>query len=277
MNWQHSGTKAAIGLIGAAVLVLVSHSSFGQGDAGALAKAAQNPVANLISVPIQLNMNFDTGPEDDVQLVVNVQPVFPFELNENWNVITRTIVPLISQPDFGFFSSRENGIGDIQFSAFLSPKAPTRSGWIWGAGAVTQFDTASDDRLGQGAYGLGPTAVALRSSGHWVTGVLVNNLWSVSEDSDRGDVNQFLLQPFVNYNFPDSPGRYFTFAPVITANWEADSGQRWLVPLGLGVGQITRFGGQAVNLQASFYTNVEAPDNAPGWQVRLQMQLMFPK
>jgi hypothetical protein len=99
----------------------------------------------------------------------------------------------------------------------------------------------------------------------------------VSEDNGRSEVNQFLLQPFVNYNFPSSPGRYLTFAPIITANWEAASGQKWLVPLGLGIGQITRFGKQPVNLQASFYANVERPDFAPAFQIRLQMQLMFPK
>jgi hypothetical protein len=114
-------------------------------DAAALAKAAQNPVASLISVPIQLNMNFGTGPEDDLQTVTNIQPVVPFSLGENWNLITRTILPVISQPDFGVYSERENGIGDIQFSTFLSPKEPTSGGWIWGAGAIAQLDTATDD------------------------------------------------------------------------------------------------------------------------------------
>jgi hypothetical protein len=244
-------------------------------DAAALAKAAQNPVADLISLPIQMNMNFGAGPEDDLQVVTNVQPVVPFALNENWNLITRTIVPLISQPDFGIHGERENGIGDVQFSAFLSPR---ESGdWVWGAGPVFQLDTATDDRLGQGAWGLGPSAVALRATGPWVIGALVNNIWSVSEDDDRGEVNQFLLQPFINYNFPDSPGRYLTFAPIMTANWEADSGERWVIPLGLGIGQITRFGQQPVNLQASLYYNVEAPKQAPDWQLRIQAQFMFPK
>jgi hypothetical protein len=104
-------------------------------SAAALAKAAQNPVADLISVPIQLNMNFGTGPEDDVQLVTNIQPVLPFSLNDDWNVITKTIIPVISQPDFGVYSERENGIGDLQFSAFVSPKE-VKDGWVWGAGAV---------------------------------------------------------------------------------------------------------------------------------------------
>jgi len=246
-------------------------------DAAALAKAAQNPVASMISVPIQLNMNFGTGPEDDLQTVTNIQPVMPFSLGENWNLITRTIIPVISQPDFGLYSARENGIGDIQFSTFLSPKEPSSGGWIWGAGVIAQLDTATDDRLGQGAWGLGPTAVALRMDGPWVYGALVNNVWSVSEDRNRGKVNQFLAQPFVNYNFPDSPGRYLTFSPVITANWEAQSGQKWLVPIGLGIGQITRFGTQPVNLMAAYYYNVERPDGAPDYQVRLQIQFMFPK
>jgi hypothetical protein len=246
-------------------------------DAAALAKAAQNPVADLISVPIQMNLNFDSGPEDDLQNVVNIQPVAPFSLTEDWNLITRTVVPLISQPDFGVFPTRENGLGDIQFSAFLSPTAPTAGGWIWGAGAVAQLDTATDDRLGQGAWGVGPTAVALKIAGPWVVGALVNNVWSVAEDDDRGQVNQLLVQPFVNYNFPSSPGRYLSFAPVITANWEAESGEKWTVPLGLGIGQITRLGQQPVNLQAAFYYNVERPDAAPGYQFRLQVQFMFPK
>jgi hypothetical protein len=246
-------------------------------DAAALAKAAQNPVASMISLPMQLNMNFGTGPEDDLQTVLNIQPVVPFSLSENWNLITRTIIPVISQPDFGLYSARENGIGDIQFSTFLSPKEPTSGGWIWGAGVIAQLDTATDDRLGQGAWGLGPTAVALRMSGPWVYGALVNNVWSVSEDRNRGKVNQFLAQPFINYNFPSTPGRYLTFSPIITANWEAANGQQWLVPVGLGIGQVTRLGTQPVNLQAAFYYNVERPDGAPDYQVRLQFQFMFPK
>ena len=178
--------------------------------------------------------------------------------------------------NFSAGQDRETGIGDVQFSAFFSPKQSTSGGWIWGAGPILQFDTASDDRLGQGAWAVGPTAVALKFAGPWVYGGLINNIWSVSEESGRGEVNQFLFQPFVNYNFPEHPGRYLTFAPIITANWEAD-GDKWLIPLGLGIGQITRFGSQPVNLQASFYYNVERPDLAPEYQVRLQLQLMFPK
>ena len=245
-------------------------------DAAALAKAVQNPIASLVSVPFQWNINLETGPQEKTQHVLNIQPVLPFELNENLNLITRTIVPLISQPAFGQGQSREGGLGDIQFSAFFSPKKPGPGGWIWGAGPVLQFNTASDDRLGQGVWGIGPTAVALKMSGPWVVGGLINNVWSFTEDSGRADVNKMLIQPFINYNFADKPGRYVTFAPIITANWKADD-DKWVIPLGMGIGQVMKIGKQPVNIQASAYYNVERPDNAAKYQLRLQIQLMFPK
>jgi hypothetical protein len=248
-----------------------------QDDTAALAKAAQNPIADMISVPVQYNANFKTGPLEKTQSVLNLQPVYPVGLNSEWNLITRTIVPLISQPGSVAGEGRENGIGDIQFSAFFSPKAPTAGGWIWGAGVIAQLDTASDDRLGQGAWGLGPTAVALKSDGQWLYGALINNVWSVAKDSNRASVNQMLVQPFINYNFPDHPGRYLSFAPIITANWKASNSDTWTVPLGIGIGQIMRFGKQPVNLQAGAYYNVVRPDFAPQWNLRLQAQFLFPK
>jgi hypothetical protein len=248
-----------------------------ENDATKLAKAVQNPVADLISLPFQYNANFGVGPEDDTQHVLNIQPVYPVNLNADWNLITRTIVPVISQPPFAAGQERENGVGDIQLSLFLSPVKPW-NGVIWGAGVIGQFPTASDDRLGQGKYGLGPTAVALKITGPWVVGGLINNIWSVGGDAGRDSVNQMLFQPFVNYNFPDHAGRYLTFSPIITANWKADSGNRWTLPVGLGVGQIMKVGGMPVNLQASAYYNVEKPDVVGAdWQLRLQMALLFPK
>lgn len=248
-----------------------------ESGAADLAKAAQNPIAAMISVPFQNNTNFNVGPKDKTQNILNIQPVIPLDLNSEWNLVTRTIIPVISQPEFAPGQGRTNGIGDVQFSAFFSPKAPTASGWIWGAGAIAQLDTATNDVLGAGKWGLGPTAVALKMVGPWVYGGLINNVWSVSGDDNRADVNTMLIQPFVNYNFPDKPGRYLTFAPVITANWEADSDNRWTVPVGLGIGQIMKWGQQPVNLQASAYYNLETPDNGADWQLRLQIQFLFPK
>ncbi len=257
-------------------LMAISDAAFGA-DVEALAKAAQNPIANMISLPFQNDTNFNVGPLNGTQNILNIQPVIPVNLNAEANLITRTIVPVISQPAFTSTQDRENGIGDIQFSAFYSPKKPTAGGWIWGAGLIAQFDTATDDRLGQGVWGLGPTAVALRSDGPWLFGALINNVWSVAKDDNRSDVNQMLLQPFINYNFPHTPGRYLTFSPIITADWEAASGQKWTIPLGLGIGQITHWGHQPVNLQVSAYYNVERPDNGATWQLRLQVQFLFPE
>jgi hypothetical protein len=268
-------TLARYAVVSVAGLALAATPASSQ-DAAALAKAAQNPIADMISLPFQSNTNFDVGPLEKTQEILNIQPVYPVSLNDEWNLITRTILPVISQPAFSSAQDREFGIGDLQFSAFLSPKQVT-GGWVWGAGAIAQLDTATDDRLGQGAWGLGPTAVALHLGKTWVYGALINNVWSVAEDDDRTRVNQLLVQPFVNYNFPDAPGRYLAFSPVITADWKADSGQRWVVPLGLAIGQIMRFGKQPVNLQAGAYYNVERPDYAARWQLRLQIQLLFPK
>ena len=254
------------------VLACAPRPGWAQDDAE-LAKKTQNPVADLISVPFQNNVNFGVGPHDDVQYILNIQPVIPFRLTENWNLISRTIVPLIYQPELAPGVGEVFGLGDIQESLFLSPAKPGKV--IWGVGPIFQFPTATDDSLGQGKWGAGPTAVALTVHGPWVLGALVNNVWSFAGDSDRRDVNQMLLQPFVNYNLPDA--WYVVTAPIITADWEADSDDRWTVPIGAGVGKIVRLGKLPVNAQASAYYNVIRPDNAAEWQLRIQIQLLFPR
>ena len=247
-------------------------------DANALAKAAQNPIASMISVPIQYNANPHTGPEHETQHVLNIQPVYPLSLSPDWNLITRTILPLVSQPPLGGPSTeREAGLGDIQFSAFLSPVKAGPGGWIWGAGPILVLRTASDAALGQGKWSAGPTAVALKVEGPWVFGALINNVWSFAGDDDRPSVNQMLLQPFVNYNVPGRPGFYLTSSPIVTADWKASRGQRWTVPIGIGAGQITRWGHQPVNLQVAAYYNIEHPDQAPRWNLRAQVQFLFPR
>jgi hypothetical protein len=239
-----------------------------------LAKLAQNPVANLISVPFQNNTNFNYGPRDGTQNILNIQPVIPISVNKDWNVITRTILPIITQPGFTDGQSSTTGLGDIQLSGFLSPNAA--AGLIWGAGAIVQAPTNSNDRLGNDRWGVGPTAVALRieKGSPWVYGALANNVWSVGGGSDA-KYNNFLLQPFLNYNLPG--GLYLTSSPVVTANWEASGSQRWTVPVGGGIGKIFHFGRLPVNMQLSAYWNAVAPDIGPDWQLRLQVQFMFPK
>jgi len=236
-----------------------------------LAKAAQNPVANLISVPFQNNINFNVGPEGGVQNVLNIQPVIPFSLSSDWNLITRTIMPLISQPPFGPGQDTQFGLSDTQLSLFLSPAKAKE--FIWGVGMITQLPTHTDSRLGSNQWGVGPSLVGLRIDGPWVYGALVNNLWSLGSGSNS--YNNFLLQPFVNYNFGKT-GTYLTSSPIATANWK--TGQ-WIVPLGGGIGQIFRiFGKLPINSSLQAYYNVVHPDNlGPEWQLRFQLQFMFPK
>jgi hypothetical protein len=238
-----------------------------------LAKQAQNPVADLISLPLQNNTNFGVGPNDRTQNVLNVQPVWPFKLNEDWNLITRTILPITSQPlpDGG----RENGLGDTTLTAFISPRAPGNV--TWGAGPVLLIPTSTDDALGLGEWGGGLSAVVLATPGPWVVGSLFSNVWADSNDASRSDINQFTWQYFFNYNIPDGDGLYLVSAPIITANWEADSNERWTVPFGGGVGKIFRIGKQPVNAQVSAYYNVEKPTDGADWQLRAQLQFLFPK
>ena len=167
--------------------------------AAELAKATLNPIASLISLPLQNNFDWGGGPNDDgFQYRLNVQPVIPFSLNEDWNLISRTIVPYIEQNDI-IGTSSQSGLGDILQSAFFSPVKPTESGWIWGTGPVLQIPSATDDLLGEEKWGAGPTAVVLKQQGPWTYGALANHVWSFAGKDGREDVNRTFLQPFVSY------------------------------------------------------------------------------
>lgn len=239
-----------------------------------LAKLAQNPIGNLVSVPFQNNTNFAYGPQDGTQNVLNIQPVIPVSVDKDWNIITRTIIPAVWLPSLYPGDSSTSGIGDVQFSAFLSPAAPGKV--IWGAGAIAQLPTHSNDELGNKNWGLGPSVVVLRleKGDPWVYGVLVNNVWSLGSSSSPS-YNNGLIQPFLNYNLPG--GTYLTTSPVVTVNWKADNGEKWTVPLGGGIGHIFHFGRLPVNMQIGAYYNVVKPDSAANWQLRAQVQFMFPK
>ena len=268
---SRSTLRAVEALVISAFAVAPVHAEM---SAEELAKLAQNPVGNLISLPFQNNTNLNFGPERGTQNVLNIQPVIPVQLNPEWNVITRTIVPVISQPPLAPGEDRTNGIGDTVFTAFLSPAVP--KGLIWGVGPVVQLPTDTNG-LGNKNWGLGPSFVVLKleHGSPWVYGVLVNNIWSLTSDQTGGSYNNGLIQPFVNYNFKG--GTYLTSAPIATVDWKAESGNRWTVPVGGGIGRIFHFGKLPVNAQLSAYYNVVRPDFGPNWQIRAQVQLMFPK
>jgi opacity protein-like surface antigen len=241
-------------------------------DTEALARASQNPIANMISVPFQNNTNFHAGPFNRTQDILNIQPVIPMPLNAEWNVISRTIAPLMIQPS-PISDSSVDGIGDITQSLFVSPAHPGPV--IWGAGPVYTIPSASDPILGTGKVLFGPTAVALVTPGHWVIGVLVNNQWSVAGDPNRASVNAFLVQPFVNYNM--AGGWFLSYSPIITANWNAPSGQQWTVPVGGGFGRVFKIEGQAYNASIQAYYNAIRPTNTADWNLRISLALLFPK
>ena len=242
-------------------------------SAAALQKATQNPVANLISVPIQNNSNFGIGPYDRTQNVLNIQPVIPAHLGKNWMLISRVIQPIVWQPYPTETTGGEFGFGDMNPTFFLSPAKPGKA--IWGAGPAFVIPTATNDVLGQGKLSIGPSFVALTQPGHWTIGGLVNNVWSVAGSGGRPAVNQMLFQYFLNYNL--EKGYYVSLSPIITADWKASSGNSWTVPFGGGVGRIMKLGFQPVNITAQFYGNAVHPQGASPWGMRLQIALLYPK
>jgi len=246
-------------------------------------KAAQNPIASMISIPFQENWNFDIGPADRTQNVFNIQPVIPTKLGAHWNLITRIVTPIIYQPyaipipqPVGSpipYQTGSYGLGDMQPQFYFSPNTGAKV--TWGAGPIFQVPSATEtSKLGQGKWAAGPTFVALSQPHFGTVGVLINNIWSFAGHADRKDVNQMLLQPFINYNLKHA--WYLSFNPNITANWEQTNGGRWIVPLGGGPGRVWRFGHQAVNVQSFFYGNVVHPRGASPWTFKMAFTLLFP-
>jgi len=242
---------------------------------GELAKQTQNPVADLISVPIQNNFNFNVGPDNQTQTVINIQPVIPIHLSEDFNLITRTILPVVDQPDPASNTS-QFGLGNLITTLFLSPaksKAVT-----WGVGPVFGFPTKTNDLLGSDTFTVGPSAVVVAMPKHWVIGALANQQWSIGDSAPSQRVNAMLIQPFINYNLAE--GWFLTSAPIITANWEAfgnNSSDRWVIPIGGGFGKIVKTGGPPLNMSLQGYYNVVNPDQGSDWQLRFSVALLFPR
>ena len=239
-------------------------------ETAGLAKQSQNPVGALISLPFQNNTNFGLGPEDRTQNILNIQPVIPVSLSKKWNLINRTIIPVMYQPEMVTGEGSTTGIGDTSYTGFISPREPGKL--IWGVGPVISIPTSTDDALGSGEWAAGPSVVLLRMPGSWVVGVLMSNIWSFDSDAD---INFFFGQIFANYNMKG--GWFLTSAPIITSNWEAESGQKWTIPVGGGGGRVFKIGKQPVNSSAQIYYNVEKPDFGADWQFRFQFTFLFPK
>jgi len=258
--------------------------AFAQDD---LAKQSQNPIGNMISLPMQNNTYFGVGPSEEWANSFQLQPVYPVNFGKV-NLINRAIIPVnylagqeIELPErvqvatgfVKFATDSVGGLGNITWQGFLSPAKPGKV--IWGAGPVLQIPTNTDDRLGTDKWSAGIGGVALTMPGKWVLGALAYNLWDFAGPSDEEDVNSLLFQYFVNYNLEN--GWYLTSTPVITADWEADSDERWTVPFGLGIGRLVKFGKQPVDFKVQPFWYAKKPDNGPEWSLQLQVKLLFPK
>jgi hypothetical protein len=252
----------------------LASQALAQESAADLAKKLSNPVAALISVPLQLNYDEKIGPtESGKRWLLNVQPVVPITLNEEWNVVSRTILPVVSQKDIFPGAGSQSGIGDIVQSVFFSPKAPTAGGWIWGAGPVLLLPTGSDDLLSAKKWGLGPTAVLLKQDHGWTYGALANHIWSVAGDSARSDVSTTFLQPFLAYTTPTA--WTYSVNAESTYDWKD---KQWSVPLNLLVSKVTKIDSQLISVGGGVRYWADGPDSGPhGWGFRLVVTLLFPK
>jgi hypothetical protein len=235
-----------------------------------LVKKSLNPVASLISVPVQNNWDFGIGPDDAMKYTANIQPVIPITLNKEWNLITRTILPVIYQESRFAGDGSHSGLGDTLQSFFLSPNKPV-GGWILGGGPALLYPTATDSVLGAGMWGAGPTIVALRQEHGFTYGLLANHIWSYAGWGDR-DVNATFLQPFFCY----STKTYTTFTvnTESTYDWE---GKQWTVPLNVMLNQMLKIGKQPISLQLGYRYYAEGPSGGPEWGLRFAVTLLFPK
>jgi len=250
------------------LLMLLATGLHAQPSQEELSQQAANPIANLMSVPLQNNTDFGLGPYDRTSNVLNVQPVVPLA-GGRW--ITRTILPFVWIPDVGAESGRiSSGLSDVTFTTFYVPGGGET---MWGVGPVLEFPTGGS-RRGSEKWSAGVSGVVLAQPGNWTLGLLANNVWSYAGADDRAAVNKGLLQYFVVYQL--GGGWYLNSAPIITVDWKAESGQRWKVPFGGGGGKLMFWGKLPVNLQAQAYAFVEKPDIGPDWQLRVQLQFLLP-
>jgi len=239
-----------------------------------LAKKLSNPVSSLISVPIQYNYDQKIGAaETGKRHLTNIQPVIPFSPNDDWNIISRTILPVVSQKNIYAGAGKQSGVGDVVQSIFISPKLPTDSGLIWGAGPVFLLPTASDPLLGAEKWGIGPTAAVLKQDGPWTYGLLTNHIWSVGGKSSRKNINATFLQPFSSYT--TTTATTFSINSESTYDWYSN---QWAAPLNLQVSQILKVGDQLFSVaMGGRYWATTTPSSPKRFGVRIALTFLFPK
>jgi len=278
MNWHRIVIITRdVGIIcGLVALVLGVESAAAQQSDEELAKKLANPIASLITVPFEFNYNQGFGSEDGEQLLLNIQPVIPITLNEDWNMISRTILPVIWQDDIVGRSGEQFGLGDTLQSLFFSPSMPLDTdigNLTWGVGPAIAIPTGTDDLLGSGKLGLGPTGVALIQSGPWTYGALANHVWSVAGENDRDDVSATFIQPFLAYTTPTA--WTFIVQTESTYDWETE---QWSVPINASISKVTTIGSQKVQFQGGGRYWAESPHGGPDdFGASVKITFLFPK
>jgi hypothetical protein len=236
-----------------------------------LAKKLSNPISDLVSVPLQFNWEQNVGPFKLTRFILNVQPVMPFTLSEEWTLIARVIAPFISQPPLSENGEAAFGMGDITTSFFLSPRS---TGFIWGVGPVIVLPSTSEPTLGSGKWSVGPTLVLLKQSGGWTVGALWNQVWSFSGDERRDDVDQMFLQPFLAYQATRT--LTLTVQSETTANWNADD-DRWTIPINVVASKLSSFGEFPASYAVGIGSFVAHPDLGPTWKLRGAVTILLPR
>lgn len=246
-------------------------SSVGRAQDSDIQQKLANPIASLTLVPIQVNYDAEIGPErDGSRITTNIQPVTPFKLDNEWTLVVRTIVPIISQRDIFPTAGDQFGLGDSLQSFFFVPQ--TVGGFTWGAGPALQWRTGTDTLLTSGKWAVGPTAVALQQTGPWTIGLLANHVWSFAGDDNRQDVSSTFLQPFLSY--AASGGWTYTLNTESSYDWEAE---QWAVPVNFQIQKLTKFGDQPVSITGGVKYWAESPESGPhGLGGRLALTFIFP-
>jgi hypothetical protein len=262
-----------VALVGPAV-VARSQEAAGTGAAD-LAMQLSNPIADLVSVPLQFNFADGVGPDEATRTILNIQPVVPFTLNDEWNLVGRWIMPFVSQPALAPGLESSYGMGDIVFSTFFSPR--DSEGAIWGVGPVLSLPVTSDPTLGSGKWAGGPTFVMLKQSGPWTYGFLANYLWSFADatNENRADVDRGFVQPFLAYGTPE--GVTYTINSESSYDRQAAAGDEWTVPINLVISKVTRLGPFPFQVGGGIGWYAKAPANGPDWQLRAQFTLILPR
>lgn len=241
-------------------------------DAADLAKKLANPVSSLISVPFQNNTDYGIGDNKGSRNTMNIQPVVPITLTPKLNLITRAILPVITQDNITGPAEKQSGLSDMVLSGFFSP-SQTKNGVTWGAGPVLLLPTGTNDYLAGKKIGIGPTVVILKQANGWTYGTLANQIWSIAGDKDRDAVSQMYLQPFLSYNWKSGAGLVVNME--YTQNWHASTSTIYLNPLLNG---LTSLGKQKVQLGVGPRINIAAPSGAgSSWGWRAVLVLLFPK